>query len=223
MGVLGLLLVAAFIFVMGNFVLLPLLLAATSLAGAITAPGRLLPLAGSRRLRRNHALEHATLNVLEEKMGGPQRVAGQSTSEGFALRGFADPETVRQAAEDALVRLKKGERRLAVHKRCGTSIAMANLVSSLALLVGLLGLGRLSLVNVVLAMVVANLSGPFLGSLAQRYLTTDPDVNDLLIIDFRYAVGQHGWASLLVNPLQAGVPVICFIRTAVPRLLEDRP
>jgi hypothetical protein len=217
-GLLTLLLLAAAIFVIGNLILLPLWLAATSLAGILSAPGRFLSVAGNRRLRQNHALEHATLNVLEERLGRALRVAGQSRPEGFVLRGYGDPATLRAAAEEGLARLKNGERRLAVHRRCGTSMATANLVSSVTLLVVLLGLGRLSLLTVVLAMVVANLSGPTLGRLFQRFLTTCPEVGDVFIIGFDCRAAEAGWGFLLVNPSQAGVPIVCFVRTAIPRL-----
>ncbi|RJQ04187.1 MAG: hypothetical protein C4551_11010 [Bacillota bacterium] len=216
MGVLSLLLLAALIFVVGNLVLLPLWLAATTLAGALHAPGQFLSIAGNRRLRQNHALEHATLNVLTERHG-PPRLSGLAREGGFVLKGFADPESVRAAAEEGLTRLKLGERSLAIHDRCGTSMAAANLMASVFLLVALLGLGRLSLVNVILVMLLANLSGPAFGRLFQRFLTTTTDVKDVFIIGFECGVEQSGWPVFLVNPAHAGVPVVCFVRTALLR------
>lgn len=217
------LLLAAVIFVLGNLVLVPLWLAATSLAGALGYPGRFISIAGNRRLRQNHALEHATLNVMAEKFGLPQRVSGQARPDGFVIRGYADPQAVRASAEEGLARLKRGETRLAVHDRCGTSIATASLVSSLALLAVLLGLGRLNLITVVAAMLLANVSGPLLGRAFQRLLTTSAHVDDVCIMGFQYAAAQPGWGFFLVNPLQAGVPVVCFIRTATPRLSGTAP
>ncbi len=217
MGLLSLLFLAALIFILGNVVLLPLWVAASSLAGALSAPGQFLRVARSRRLRQNHALEHATLNVLEERYG-PQRLSGFAREEGFVLRGFANPEVVRAAAEEGLARLKSGERRLAIHDRCGTSIAAANLVTSILLLVVLLGLGRLSLLNVVLAMLLAQLAGPVLGRLAQRFLTTTPDVGGVFIVGFECGVARTGWAALLLSPAQAELPLVCLVRTAVPRV-----
>jgi hypothetical protein len=217
-GLLTLVLLAAVIFLLGNLVVLPLWLAVTSLAGVLNAPGRFLAVAGNRRLRQNHALEHATLNVLEERMGQPPRVSGQSRPDGFLLRGYTDPDMVRSAAEEGLARLKRGERRLAVHAGCGTSMAAANFVSSVTLVLLLLGLGRASLLTVVLAMVVANLSGPALGRLFQRFLTTSSNVSDVYILSLDCRVAEGGWGFLLANPVQAGVPVVCFVRTGTPRL-----
>lgn len=213
MAVLSLLFLAALIFVLANLVLMPLWLSATSLAGSYSAPGRLLKVVSSRRLRQNHALEHATLNVLEERLG-PRPLAGLAREDGFVLKGLADPETVRAAAEEGLARLKRGERALAYHRRCGTSRAVANLVTSVAFLVLLLGLGRFSLPYVVGAMVAANLGGPVFGRLVQGLLTTAPDVRGLAVAGVEYGVAQGGWALLLADPVRAGVPVVCFVRTA---------
>jgi hypothetical protein len=221
-GILSLFVLAVLIYVLGNLVILPLWLAATSLAGALSAPGRFLAVATNRRQRQNHALEHATLNVLEER-AGPPRLQGLSREEGFALRGFADPDEVRSAAEEGLARLKSGETGLAIHKRCGTTIAAANLASSLLFLGALLGLGRLSLLTVVLAMVLANLTGPLLGRLFQRFLTTSADVRDISIVGFECVVAQGGWSVFFVNPARAGVPVVFFVLTAGARRRKGRP
>ena len=222
MGLFSLFALAVFIYVLVNLVILPLWLAATSLAGALSAPGRFLAVATNRRLRQNHALEHATLNVLEER-AGPPRLQGLSREEGFALRGFADPDEVRSAAEEGLARLKSGETGLAIHSRCGTTIAAANLASSLIFLVALLGLGRLSLLTVVLAMVLANLTGPLFGRFFQRFLTTSADVRDVFIVEFECAVARAGWSVFFVDPARAGVPVVIFVRTAGFGRQEGRP
>jgi len=209
----ALLLIAALLFVLGNILFLPLWLAAQSFAAALTAPGQFLAIAFNRGLRRNHALEHATINVMEERFG-PQRLAGLAAEDGFTIRGFADPEALRRAAEEGLARLKRGERRLAVHDRCGTSRAAANLFSAVILLVTLLGLGRFSLLNVILVMLLANLAGPSLGRLLQVLVTTSTDVDDIYIVDFRCGAAQSGWGRLLINPALAEVPLICQVRTA---------
>ncbi len=221
MGLLGLVLLAAVIFLLGNLVLVPLILAAGSLAGALGAPGQFLRIASRPRLRRNHALEHATLNVLEERYG-PQTLNGFSREDGFVLRGVGDPEAVRLAAEEGLARLKGGERRLAIHRRCGTSIAAANFVTSLALLILLFGFGRFNLVNVVLVMLLANLAGPVLGRAAQRFLTTSTDVSGLFITGVEWGVAARGWGLLVTDPTADGVPVVVFVRTAEPRVFGGK-
>jgi len=197
-------------------------LATQAFAAALAAPGQFLAIATNRKLRRNHALEHATINVMEQRHG-PQRLAGMASEEGFTIRGYADAEVLREAAQEGLARLKRGEHWLAVHDRCGTSRAVGNLVSAVILLVVLFGLGRFSLVNVILVMLVANLVGPSLGRLLQVYVTTSTDVDDLYIVDFRCGVVRSGWELLLANPALAGVPVICQVRTASLVTYESWP
>ncbi len=77
--------------------------------------------------RRNHALEHATLHVLEE-VDASSRLAGRSDWSGFWIYGEVGTGELASAAEEALTRLNDGENRLAIHPRCGT-----NLVAGLAL------------------------------------------------------------------------------------------
>lgn len=212
----GLLALIVLILVVGGLFVLPMWLAAWSLAEALQAPGQFWAVASNRRLRRNHALEHATINVLEERFG-PQRLAGLAREDGFWLKGFGDPALIREAAEEGLARLRRGETRLAVHDRCGTSRAVANLVTALVLVVLLAGFGRFSLVNVLMAILLANLAGPLLGRLFQRLVTTSADVGDLAIIGFECRAATNGWAQFIVNPFRAGLPLVCLVRTAVVR------
>ena len=43
-----------------------------------------------QKVRRNHALEHATVNVIEERYG-PSNIAGMAYEDGFTLKGTLDP------------------------------------------------------------------------------------------------------------------------------------
>lgn len=71
--------------------------------------------------RRNHALEHATIHLLSAR---PRRtlLAGHSDAHGFYLMGEVPTDEVAAAVRQALSRLQSGERRLAVHPTCGTSV-----------------------------------------------------------------------------------------------------
>ena len=84
------------------------------------------------RIRRNHALEHATLSVLAEG-GARGLMAGYSTSGGFWLVAPAPRRQVQEAASTALRRLSAGESRLAISPSCGTNFAVATLLAGLAL------------------------------------------------------------------------------------------
>ena len=73
-----------------------------------------IPLVGATR--RNHSLEHATLQVLAEKYHN-LRMSGVSFAGGFYLNVDLPTDIVTRAALEAEKRLKAGERHLAVHPR----------------------------------------------------------------------------------------------------------
>jgi hypothetical protein len=90
------------------------------------------------RIRRNHGLEHASLHILAERHPG-LRMGGYSDFNGFWLVGDLTVEQIKQAAGEALKRMKAGEHHLAVHPNCGTNFATAG---SLAGLAGVFGMWR---------------------------------------------------------------------------------
>lgn len=129
------------------------------------------------RVRRNHALEHATLQVLAEKYRG-LRMAGYSDPKGFWLIGNVETEQVREAAEQALTRLRNGEHTLAIHTNCGTNMAATGLVAGSFAWLGMLGAGKsargrlerwpLVVTLVTLGIILAQPLGPYL----QKHFTT---------------------------------------------------
>jgi len=169
--------------VFGAVVFLPLYLTVQSVMALLLVPQQLLGILTNRRLRTNHALEHATVNVLEEQLG-PTSIAGVATGDGFVLMGgVPSPRHVVAAAQVALARLKRGETTLALHPRCGTSLAAANLLFALVFLGGLLAVGAFDWLNALLALAAAHLLGRPVGMLLQKWITTDPDVADLDLVD----------------------------------------
>ncbi|MBI9044241.1 MAG: hypothetical protein JEZ06_07135 [Anaerolineaceae bacterium] len=92
-------------------------------------------------LRRNHALEHATLHVLgEKKLGNP--MGGVSDIYGFWLFGDISTEGVMNAVEEARQRLNNGEHDLAVHPHCGTNYLVPGLFAGTAAWLGMLWTGK---------------------------------------------------------------------------------
>ena len=83
------------------------------------------------RIRRNHGLEHATLTMLARRFPR-QAMGGYSDLGGFWIVGNLDTEAVTEAAIEALERLRKGERALAIHPNCGTNFAVAGTLAGLA-------------------------------------------------------------------------------------------
>lgn len=141
------------------------------------------------RTRRNHGLEHATIHVLTQK--NPRRsVAGHSDAGGFWLLGKLDTEETRQAVDEALQRLRAGERWLAVHSNCGTNLMTAGVVSGLAGALAMRGanqrgawLERLPLAA--LLSIFALLAARPLGTRLQQRVTTSGDPGPLQIVDVR--------------------------------------
>ena len=136
-------------------------------------------------VRRNHALEHATVTLLLEA-GSPTPLGGYSTPGGFLIFGRASLEEVQAAARQALAALKAGREELAISPHCGTNIATAALLSGL-LARAILSRGRriVRLPVAIAAMVgVGFLSRP-IGNALQRHFTTLAELDDVEITRVR--------------------------------------
>ena len=168
------------VFVVLFLFLLPILCSLQAVGSLLVYPRQLKAVLGNTILRRNHALEHATIVVMMERAPG-RKLNGFSTDEGFFVQGVRSTQEVDSAAREALRRLRGGEKGLAIHRNCGTTIVAANLLAAV-LFLGSLGLGLymnwplylLILVSVVLAF---GLRVP-LSLLLQRFVTTDADLTN---------------------------------------------
>src|ERR687894_869876 len=127
------------LFVVLFLFVLPILFSLQAVGSLFVYPRQLKSVLGNRILRRNHALEHATIVVMMEREPG-RRFNGFSTDEGFFVQGVRSTEEVDSAAREALRRLRGGEKKLAVHRNCGTTIVAANLLAAVFFL-GALGVG----------------------------------------------------------------------------------
>ncbi len=149
------------------------------------------------RVRRNHALEHATLHVLNRSH--PQRlIIGRSDRRGFILYGEVPIDAVGQAVFSAHRRLRTGETRLAIHPNCGTNLIAAATLATLATVLTMGSatnlrqrLERLPLA--ILSSLLALLLSRPTGMLAQRYLTTQPNIGDLEVQSIE-RLPRHGTA-----------------------------
>ncbi len=147
------------------------------------------------RVRRNHGLEHATINVLTEQFPN-LHLAGHSDMAGFWIIGNVSTESLADAVEQALNRLQSGERDLAIHPNCGTNFvtagAAAGLAAWLVMLPGGRGLRnkieRLPMV-VMLATLAIMIAQPF-GPLLQARVTTSGEPGNLQVTQI--SAGQQG-------------------------------
>jgi hypothetical protein len=137
-------------------------------------------------IRRNHALEHATLQILGEN--NPRlRLAGYSDSLGFWIIGKVDFDDLQEAIHQAHTRLNRGEAHLAIHPNCGTNLLTTGTLVSLASLFAGLGARKdaLSRFSRTLTLVLpALIAGPMIGLQLQQY-TTLAAVNDRWIKEIR--------------------------------------
>jgi hypothetical protein len=139
------------------------------------------------RVRRNHALEHATIQILADKHPG-LRMAGYSDLQGFWLIGEIDTERVDEVVEAALARLNGGEHALAVHPHCGTNLVTTGFLAGFFAWIGMLGMGRslrdrierlpFVITLVTLGVFVAQPLGPLL----QARVTTSPELQGVRLL-----------------------------------------
>jgi len=141
------------------------------------------------RIRRNHALEHATIHILSRRFVNTTLV-GRSDVGGFYLFGDVPGAAVAEAAGEALRRLRAGEHRLSIHPNCGTNLLTAGVLGAGAAFTALYGsrgarqrLGRLPLA-VLLGAAAMAVAQP-LGTALQRTVTTQADPQGLRIHEVR--------------------------------------
>ena len=148
-----------------------------------------------QKTRRNHGLEHATINVLSERYPG-LRLAGYSTPFGFSIVGLASRESLVSAIDEALLRVSAGRRGLVIHERCGTNYVAGGILAGLAAWLSMLGtkrdarsqLQRLPLV--ILLSTLALLYSPTMGTWLQRNVTTTSSLSGLDVTRITY--GRFG-------------------------------
>jgi hypothetical protein len=139
------------------------------------------------RIRRNHGLEHATLNLLAQRFPY-RRMAGYSHPGGFFILGDVPIDDLRQAVIQGQSRMTNGERYLAIHAHCGTNYAASGFIAGLLAWLGMAGAGskrekleRLPLV-ISLATIGFIASQP-LGPLLQKRITTSGNPEGMSVVD----------------------------------------
>jgi hypothetical protein len=129
-----------------------------------------------KNTRRNHALEHATAQLLLQKIGPNLRLVGRASQNGFFLYGNLPSEQVKACAHEALARLQAGESHWAVTSLCGTNLATAGILASLAS-TAVLGTGKKrNMQGAIMAGIIGVTVAQPLGRLIQQYITTSPDL-----------------------------------------------
>ena len=164
--------------------LVPVLYSIQAVGSLFVYPRQLKTMFGNKILRRNHALEHATIALMMEREPG-RKLNGFSNDDGFYVQGVRSLEEVDAAAREALRRLQSGEKGLAIHRNCGTTIVAANLLAAIAFIgviaTGLfmgMGLGLEFYLLLVAGMLVSLLLRVPLSLFLQRFVTTEQDLTN---------------------------------------------
>lgn len=155
--------------------------------------------------RQNHALEHATITLLINKLGLSQKLMGMAARDGFYIFGDVPSDEVREAAAEALARLQSGERDLAVSPFCGTNIVVAGALAALACLVAFGGEDRRS--RLPLAMLMATgaiIAARPVGRVVQKYVTTSPNLADVTI----KRITRRGVGSRILHKVETSRDVL---------------
>jgi len=141
-------------------------------------------------IRRNHALEHATVSLLLNRVGPDLRVAGRASGDGFFLYADLPQALLTECVNEALTRLQRGEAFWAVTPHCGTNIATTGVLATLAssAVMGNKRSDRMGL-GIIAAMVAVIAAQP-IGRLIQKHLTTDPDLSETEVISIETKNGR---------------------------------
>jgi hypothetical protein len=145
-------------------------------------------------VRRNHALEHATIAVMLGRQG-PMRVVGRASPDGFFVWANVATDKLREFAAEALARLQRGESHLAVSPLCGTNLVVAGVLAGggayAAAAIGRRG-GRLDgLSGAMMAALLGVIAAQPLGRLLQKHYTTLPDLEGIEIVGVE-RIGRSG-------------------------------
>mgnify|MGYP006308487915 CR=1 FL=1 len=143
-----------------------------------------------QRIQHNHALEHATINVLSRRYP-KAHIVGFSGPAGFTLYTSLSGEEVVPAARQALKSLRDGDVGLAVHDNCGTNLVVTAGLTTIATVVGLGMRRKRKLLDVLervpqtmLLNALAVMVATPLGHWVQTNMTTNPDVAGVEITSF---------------------------------------
>src|SRR5215469_418271 len=136
----------------------------------------------TRRVRQNHALEHATFTILA-RMVPNLNASARSNGDGFIIFGNVDLELLRRALDEALARLQAGEAELAIHPNCGTNLAVGISLITLGTLLGLTSnRTRTRIVTAAASSVTGWAAARPLGEYVQRHFTTLPDLRGVRVV-----------------------------------------
>lgn len=138
-----------------------------------------------RRVRRNHALEHATAHMLAKRVPN-LKVSGRASVDGFSLLCDVPQEKIEESVNEAIRRMNQGESKWAIHPNCGTNLVATSFLTTFAGVIGLSGnkqpVGD-KISRTMILTIIALLFSPAFGEQLQKHFTTKGDLGDLELIN----------------------------------------
>ncbi len=132
-------------------------------------------------VKQNHALEHATIVMLEKKLD--VRLSGVSTAYGFFIFGEVTTAEILPVAQEALNVLRTTNPELAINPRCGTNLAVAGILTGLsAMTVARMRRPFGNANNVITASTAALVLARPVGLTVQRYITTQTPNDSMRVV-----------------------------------------
>jgi len=136
-----------------------------------------------RRIRQNHALEHATITILSGIVPDLS-ISARSSSNGFIIFGNVDLGLLRRALDEALRRLQAGEASLAIHPNCGTNLAVGVSLMTIGTMLGMASSRtRTRVTSAVASSLAGLLAARPLGEFVQKHFTTLPDLQGVRVTE----------------------------------------
>ena len=136
-----------------------------------------------RRIRQNHALEHATITVLSGMVPNLS-ISARSSSRGFIIFGDVDLSVLRQALDEALHRLQAGEAELAIHPNCGTNLVIGVSLMALGTMLGMASSRtRTRIASTAASSIAGLMAARPVGEFVQKHVTTLPDLEGVRVTD----------------------------------------
>ena len=136
-----------------------------------------------RRIRQNHALEHATITILSGMVPNLS-ISARSSSRGFIIFGDVDLGLLRQALDEALRRLQAGEAELAIHPNCGTNLVIGVSLMALGTMLGMASnRPRTRIASTAASSLAGLMAARPVGEFVQKHVTTLPDLEGVHVTD----------------------------------------
>ena len=133
-------------------------------------------------IRRNHAIEHATVSILTEQIS-KSAVVGFAVPSGFIIYSKSGKDEILSAANNGLNLMKSGDSEISISQFCGTNLVVAALLTGVSTIIlgKICGKKSKNILNIANGFVLSALLSKPIGRIVQKYVTTDSSVQNIQI------------------------------------------